>query len=182
MDGITLKQFMDVLAKGTDVKQVLVISCDQMDRINLDFLPAIVAINTEESNSNESNSHWIGLYIFRNKTDVQYEFFCSMGNGIDAYDIAYPQFFKENRLQVQQNHTYICSLYVLFFLHHKIKGLKFSNIQSKLCLNQYKNDIYVLRYLQDIFIGKQIQLQTFYNIKPKYPNVVHFRYNIHEPG
>lgn len=106
-------------------------------------LPCALIINL--SKSNHAGSHWVSLYINKDKYA---EFLCSFGFRVRNFYIE--NFVKKhckkisyNKIQLQHLSSNYCGLYAIIFIIYKMQGGRLQDFCKKFSLNCLINDIYI---------------------------------------
>jgi len=129
MDSYTLFCNLKEILKASRIKKAYVIASDETKTLNFQDLPIVICQNNERKN--ENGAHWVSYFVYKKKSKVVVEFFDSLGKQPKDHGLEFPfPVNKYNPVKLQCNQSNVCSLYCIFFLWQRSKGVSFEMIQS----------------------------------------------------
>jgi hypothetical protein len=148
MDENSLRKHLRHILKKVTDSNFYVISRNCLKSVCFTAKKTFIIVNTSNS---YPGKHWVAFYVLKTQRGNIVEYFDSFCKPPSFYRIQFPLVItRRNRRGVQGRSATTCGLHCLFFLYHKARNAKLSEIESMYSANTLFNDRFVNCFFQKI--------------------------------
>ena len=143
------KELEKIISKDSLLRRTFVgvFASDELDFV-VQKRPACLIVNTDPSYM--PGTHWIAIYIDARGNGHYFDSF-----GRDVFCDQFVKFLKMNvkrvymnKSRLQSSDTFVCGIYCIYFLYHRVRGINQSEILKKFSMRNFiRNDKIVCEFL-----------------------------------